>query len=104
MSKRDDLIKQCRYYHGEEENPYTDGNKALFWDYEMKWVALYLTEDERLSDCCNEYVSHGLMEFEEKDGVPFTLKALLYNRFQQWLEGTPSEFKKFYKEQYLGQI
>lgn len=36
---REELIKQCRYYKGEEECPFKhDDNKARFWFGELQWV------------------------------------------------------------------
>lgn len=104
MSKRDKLLTSCRYYKGEKENPYKDDNKALFWEYEKKWLEMFLDESDTLVAYRDEYEKDGLLDFESKDDVPTTLKAMLYNRFLYWLEGSMTEFKKFYKEQYLGQI
>lgn len=101
MSKRDKLLTSCRYYKGEKENPYQDGNKALFWDYERKWLEMFLDESDTLVAYRDEYEKDGLLDFESKDGVPTTLKALLYNRFLYWTEGSPDGFKKFYREQYI---
>ena len=104
MSKRDELLTSCRYYKGEQKNPYADDSKAQFWEYEKKWLDMFLDESPTLVDYRDEYVKDGLQDFESKDDVPTTLKAMLYNRFLYWLEGSPAEVKKFYKEQYLGQI
>lgn len=104
MSKRDELLTSCRYYKGEKENPYKDGNKALFWEYEKKWLDMFLDESQTLIKYRDEYVKDGLLDFESKDNVPTTLKSILYNRFLYWSEGSPDEFRKFYKEQYLAQI
>lgn len=104
MSRRDKLLTACRYYKGEKENPYQDGNKALFWNYERKWLEMFLDESDTLVAYMDEYEKDGLLDFESKDNVPTTLKALLYNRFLYWSEGSPSEFKKFYKDLYLCQI
>ncbi len=104
MSKRDVLLTSCRYYKGEKENLFSDGIKAQFWEYEKKWLEMFLDESPILVGYRDEYAKDGLLDFESKDDVPITLKAMLYNRFLYWSEGSPSEFKKFYKEQYWGQI
>lgn len=31
---REELIRQCRYYKGEEENPFDDSDRRLLGDYE----------------------------------------------------------------------
>ncbi len=38
MSRREDLIQHCRYYHDEVSPPYEDRTKCLFWDLERQWV------------------------------------------------------------------
>jgi hypothetical protein len=97
---REDLIKLCRYYKGEKENPYQE-DKGMFWNIERCYIEMRLRENSLLADCGSEYMRQGLLEFEEFDGTPFLLKALLFNRYEYWLQGTPDEFKVFYKEQYL---
>lgn len=99
--RKEDLIKSCRYYKGEKDNPYS-GDKGMFWACEQSYVELSMSEDDRLVACYDEYHAHGLADFENKDGVPLLLKALIYNRYQHWSEGTPSGFKKMYKERYKG--
>ncbi len=100
---KEDLIKLCRYYKGEKENPY-EGDKGMFWYIERGYVDMRVVEDKALADCGSEYMRQGLLDFEEFDGTPLLLKALLYNRFEYWLQGSVKEFKKFYKESYMGQI
>lgn len=81
MSKRDDLIKQCRYYHGEEDNPFDgkDQNKSMLWFYESCWVrdSEKIEEAEDMgvySDMIGEYIGVGLLDFQNADGVPLSLK------------------------------
>lgn len=98
------LLTACRYYKGEKENPYQDRRKSLFWSYEKKWLEMFLVESVDIVAYMDEYEKDGLLGFESKDNVPTTLKALLYNRYLYWSEGSPSGFKEFYKDLYLGQI
>lgn len=98
---KEDLIKLCRYYKGETENPY-QGDKGMFWTIEQRYVDMRLVEDKILADCGSEYMRQGLLEFEQFDSTPLLLKALLFNRYEHWLQGSPEEFKQFYKERYLG--
>ena len=56
MSKRDELLTSCRYYKGENENPYKDGNKALFWDFEKNWIDMFLDGRLSLIEYWEEYV------------------------------------------------
>jgi hypothetical protein len=52
----------------------------------------------------DEYVAVGLSDFENADGVPITLKSLLFNRYAQGnmssLADCVEPFKKFYKQYY----
>ena len=100
--KKEDLTKLCRYYKGEKENPYKNGNKALFWDYERVWIDLSVDKDEMLGNMLDEYISAGLSEFEMQDDTPVALKALLYNRFCHWQMADTASFKKWYCDTYLG--
>jgi hypothetical protein len=95
------MVRFCRYYKGESECPHQNGEKAAFWECEKAWVDLSLIESDLLVENMNEYRSAGLLDFEDGDGVPVLLKALLYNRYVYWSYGTPNGFKDFYKEQYL---
>lgn len=101
MEKKD-YLPFCRYYKGEKENPYKSGNKALFWDYERAWIDKSVDEkDDTLGDMLDEYIAAGLSEFEMRDGIPATLKALLYNRFCHWQMADAASFKKWYHQSYL---
>lgn len=104
MNRKEELLTSCRYYKGEKKNPYEDAIKSMFWEYEKKWLDMFLDESQTLIKYRDEYVKDGLLDFESNDDVPITLKSMLYNRFLYWSEGTPNEFKKFYKKQYLAQI
>lgn len=108
MDKKE-LLKFCRYYKGEKENPFEgkDQMKALIWGYESKWVEFTMkaSEDDKcqeaqiLSSSLNEYIRAGMREFEKTDDTPLALKAILYNRYYYWNEG--GDFKKWYKETYM---
>ena len=104
---KNELLKSCRYYKGEAENPFdgVDQNKAMLWFYEMGWVK----NAERgispaSSDAIDEYERCGLRSFHSNDGIPLSLKALLFNRYaktaQSMLDAI-EPFKAFYKKYYL---
>lgn len=106
MSRREDLIKRCRYYKGEKENPFEgkDQTKAMFWFYEEVYVQEFLAESSNLVDCYSEYVAYGMEDFSKDDDVPTMFKALLFNRYYHGDGGSPSEpssFKKWYLKNYL---
>lgn len=110
--KKDDLLQFCHYYKGERENPYEgkDQNKAMLWMYERAWVhdTMAVVEHGEAGDYAgsllDEYVAVGLSDFENADGVPITLKSLLFNRYAQGnmssLADCVEPFKKFYKQYY----
>lgn len=99
---KEELISSCRYYKGEKECPF-DGIAANLWDYEKAWVDNHSAKDSILSICLEEYNGHGFTHLEEYDGVPITLKALLFNRYYHWM-GNADEFPRWYKEVYRDQI
>lgn len=80
-----DLIKQCRYYKGEQECPQniTDIQMEIIWYYEQLWVEREELRNETESYII-EYNYAGLKDFNTDDGTPITLKALLYNRHNHW--------------------
>lgn len=101
---RNDLLKVCKYYKGEDKCP--SRTKEMFWDYERLWVELRMNEDsDELFEFTQDYNNAGLIDFELNDGVPGTLKAFLFNRFCHWNSGTMLEcvepFKEFYETEYI---
>lgn len=99
---RKELIKQCRYYNGEKENPFKEErqDKKMFWDYEKSWVELTLSSDAIIGKMLDGYRRYpGMKSFEVNDGTPETLKALLFNRYMHWMED--DGFKGFYRGQYV---
>lgn len=106
MSANNPILKSCRYYKGESSNPYEgkDRDKAMLWFYEMGWVK----NAERgvppaSSDAIEEYERCGLRSFNANDGVPLSLKALLFNRYaktEQSLLEAVEPFKAFYEKYY----
>ena len=105
---KNDLTPFCRYYKGEKKNPFKNGDNAVFWVYEMKWIEFTLeacqNKDTVLSTYIDEYIAAGLSQFEITDKVPATLKALLFNRYLHFtsysLKEGAEHFKTFYIKQY----
>lgn len=107
MAKKEDLIKFCRYYKGEQTNPFKDGNDSLFWTYEKYWIDQTIKSDgndnENFTEFIGDYIRIGLREFEKFDDTPMILKSILFNRFAK---GFPSmrmakePFEDFYKKEY----
>ena len=102
MSKTD-LLTLCRYYKGEENNPFIDQNKSMLWSYERAWVYDMLNDSDSLSSAIDDYIRVGLGLFEQFDKTPLTLKALLFNRYARTsnsIAEAVEPFKRFYKEYY----
>lgn len=97
-----ELLKHCRYYGGEESCPFEDQNKKMLWFYEMSWV-IDTSRGVDWSAAVDEYLSYGLARFSAGDGVPISLKALLFNRYMRdsfSVADSIEPFKTFYKTYY----
>lgn len=102
----EDLLNLCKYYKGEDECPVELSRKgyATIWRYEKIWVenpAFRNELDVKTNTNFYEYKQAGLIDFNVDDGVPVTLKALLFNRYRYWsgeYENVPEGFKQWYKE------
>lgn len=101
---REELIGKCRYYGGEDANPFEDKdqNKGMLWFYEMSWVEDTLNGMD-FAEQLGGYSANGLDQLAASDGVPMTLKARLFNRYGRdsysMLEAAAS-FRKFYRKYY----
>ena len=71
----------------------------------MKWVQ-FLLQGEVLDRDVQEYNAYGMADFSLEDGVPVSLKALLFNRFYKggYVEFGGAHFRRWYQEIYLQQI
>lgn len=97
-----DTIKFCRYYHGESECPFEDAEHSTLWKIERAWAErMTIGHTEQIEEAIIEYVTYGLGEFQMRDGVPISLKAVLFNRFCKYEERIDLEaFKQFYLRLY----
>ena len=100
---KEDLIKKCRYYKGQKECP--ANAPTLFWNYERIWVEYTLkAEDENsfeareLKLMLKRYKDVHLENIQADDGVPITLKAFLFNRYEHWTDG--KNFEEWYLKKY----
>ena len=81
------LYTFTRYYKGPGTEPLdNENNQRLIWEYEELWAEY---EEERSDEHprMQEYMRDVLPIFNEDDGIPMSLKALLYNRYTHWLGG-----------------
>ena len=108
MSATNELLQFTQYYKGEKECPRSCAN-SNFWAYEKMWIE---NEDERAEDHPRvlEYKRYVLPFYNEEDGIPLSLKALLYNRYTHWSSGSCAiedevrGFKEFLQENYLRRL
>lgn len=104
--ERQDLLKYCKYYKGEEESPYEgkDQDKNMLWFYEMMWVNSVLKrQEESLKIYISEYIPMGLEHFGG-DETKLSYKALLFNRYARGaysLRDAVDGFKELYTKYYL---
>lgn len=108
--RRARYLSQCRYYKGEQTNPYDtpqyEGtDKALIWFYESRWFDMVMENPNHplLIEYTFDYRTHGLTYFSESDSVPISLKALLLNRYyhnEGYLPSNPISFKEWYQKYY----
>jgi hypothetical protein len=103
------FINRCRYYKGEEENPFENVNqdKALSWFYESKWVEFSIAGNPNLDEYVSEYHAAWMDGLMREDGTPITLKALLLNRYYHQNGSIPTfanDFRKWYVNSYMGNI
>ena len=105
MKDAQTYIEYCRYYHGEENCP--ESIKQLpagetLWFYEKRWVDFNMG-DEDFQIWLDEYNAYGMSDFSKDDGVPVSLKAILFNRYYKggYMEVGGASFRKWYHETYL---
>lgn len=101
--KKEELLKACRYYKGEENCPerFKAIMKSNLWAIERDWVMesqskeLPVVLDEAISD----YVLAGLANFQMADDTPLSLKAFIYQRLREYRVDA-ERFKSIYLENY----
>ena len=90
MPTREELIKQCRYYKGEDESPWegVDQDKDALWFYESCWARS--GDDKHMID---EYCYAGLAT--DSVSIPLSLQALIFNRFARGYQSSQEAGKDF---------
>lgn len=65
--------------------------------YEEHWVRFHFDDSNYLLNETLFYIKEGLADFRADDGVPISMKAILYNRFCHWgWAETPDTFRSWY--------
>ena len=88
-------LKHCFYYG---KNVPEDMGANVGHNYEPDWVHFHFAHDNYLLDETLYYIREGLGNFCSEDGVPLSMKAILYNRFCHWgWCETPDTFRRWYE-------
>lgn len=77
------LTAMCRYYKGEEENPYEGTPDKMKWYYEKCWVEQLSESYQNAKDFRFEAGNH-FNDIAEKYNVPRSLIGLFLNRYEHW--------------------
>lgn len=99
--KKEELLKYCRYYKGEEEiTNNQDADIYIIWRAERAWVQDF-SNDEITQKTLNEYIAFGLIDFSITDNTPIHLKAFIFQSYCHYIERVDIEnFKNFYTKYY----
>ena len=87
--KKEDLIKQCRYYSGEETCSFSDNEMLWFWDMERVYVS------------CNGIFT-GEMEVYQNlkgrtfKGIPYNLLMVMFTSWAKYVTDIANNLDKFY--------
>lgn len=88
-------LERCFYYG---KNIPEDCGAEAGHKYEECWVRFHFNEDDYLKNETMSYIKEGLGDFCAEDGVPISMKAILYNRFCHWgWCETPDTFRSWYE-------
>lgn len=88
-------LKHCFYYGKDVPE---DCGAHVGHQYEGCWVSFHLNNDDYFLNETLSYIREGLGDFCADDGVPISMKALLYNRFCHWgWCETPDTFRSWYE-------
>ena len=88
-------LRHCFYYG---KNVPKNCGAHVGHSYESCWVKFHFNHDDYLLNETVHYIKEGLGDFRTYDGVPLSMKAILYNRFCHWGWGeTPDTFREWYE-------
>ena len=87
-------LAHCFYYG---KNVPEDSGAHVGHMYEENWVMFHFDDSDYLLNETLFYIKEGLGDFHANDGVPISMKAILYNRFCHWgWAETPDTFRNWY--------
>ncbi|MBR4918267.1 MAG: hypothetical protein IKZ52_03515 [Bacteroidales bacterium] len=90
-----ELMKQCRYYNGEDTCPFDMFPASWYWDMER----VYIQHEGIISGECATYVAHKFKDFD----MPYNLQMVMFTSWAKTAWNLDEEIPDFYKliEQYL---
>ena len=89
---KEQLIRTCRYYKGQDGNPYLnmEGNMAWFGDMER----VYVNSGGNFKGEASYYKAiNGKMY----PGIPFSLLMVMFTSWGKWTSGIKENIEDFYK-------
>ena len=94
---KEELIKQCKYYKGEDGNPF-EGRKDLCWYWDMERV--YVESGGEMFPMRDEYEAYGGKKFP---GIPYELLIIMFTSWGKHSHDLRRGLPLFYKlvEDYL---
>ncbi|MDE6269584.1 MAG: hypothetical protein K2M12_01850 [Muribaculaceae bacterium] len=101
--RRPGLIEKCRYYKGEQDNPYKNTRDEMNWFYESCWVK-QLSESYQNADIYKREAGGKFDDISRKYDVPRSLIGLFLNRYEHWAcwgEVDIEYFRNWLLHQYL---
>ena len=94
------LLTHCRFFKGDDNDKPKGDDSLICWTAEQAWISRTLENKEDAFDI-DAYIHAGLKDLGKYDGVPVTLKAMLFSFFCKLNERVDTEaFKKFYLKNY----
>ena len=86
LSRKEALIKRCRFYKGEEECPFAEAKEEHFWKYERIWVDRMAQSYTFADNWRTELIPYKeLQAYVKEHGLPSSYIGLLINRDKHWL-------------------
>lgn len=86
---REELIKQCRYYSGEEECPFNEKRMIWFWDMERVYV-------ENKGNLVGETETYHKLKGRRYTGIPHNLLMVMFTGWAKYEEDIEKNLTKFY--------
>ena len=87
---RDELIKQCRYYNGEEKNPYDLFPLTWYWDMERVYV-------ENNGEFVGETEYYKNINGKIYPGIPFALLMVMLTSWGKSTYSIREQIANFYE-------